>query len=394
MLTIADSILLLMEDEDGTFLPTQSDTVTSILAGAILIDLALADRVDTDHEKLIVLDDTPTGNGLMDAVLAEIVSVAEIFDTPHWIERLSSSQSIPINQLALDSLVQNGIVQRQDRTFLWHFHSRTFPTINFESKDSVKRRIRDVVLSDEIPHPADAAAACLVDACGLLSEVLCESAIKQRRSRMNILRKLDLIGREVIKRIAAIERKAIMAARAHTARLHKRGLVLSAIGGLAALATLLIPRVPIPNQFEPTLYERLWNDAFWQQWTGYLLLGLSLIGFGMIILLKRRLLTRWGNYSGWQFAHIGLGVSCVVVLFAHTGFRLGDNLNAMLMVCYLASLIFGALTGMLTGGLSYLRKWKISLTRKTRLMPVRIHIAVLFPLPMLLIAHILIVYLY
>ncbi len=394
MLTITDSILLLLENEDGIFLPTQSDTVKSVLAGAVLIDLSLADRIDTDLQTLMVLDETPTGNVLMDGILSKIAAHAETSDTQHWIKILSSDKSVTIQELALASLVQSGIVEQKDRKFLWLFHSRTFPTIDFESKENVKLRIRDVVLSDDIPHPADAALACLVDACGLFPEILSDLEIKQCRPRMKILRNLDLIGREVINRIAAIERKIIMAVRAQTARLQKLVLVLSIVGGLAAIATLLLPRVPIPDQFGPTRLELLWNDSLWQQWTGYLLLGLSFVGFLIVVLLKKRLLTRLGNYSKWQLAHVALGFFCVLILFAHTGFRLGANLNTMLMLVYLAALVLGGLTGILIGGASQLRKMGISLTRKMRMMPVRAHIIVLFPLPALLITHILIVYLY
>ncbi len=376
------------------FSPSQNDTIKCVLAGAALLDLSLAGRIDTDLESLIVLDDQPTGSALMDAVLARIAQHPQTTDTQHWIEVLSSAQTLSIPELALRSLEQDGIVARQDQKFLWFSRTRTYPIIDFDAKENVKKRIREVVLSDDVPDPAVAAAACLVEACGLFAEIFNAKEIRARQSRLKNLRQLDLIGREVIRRIAAIERKQILAVRRQTARLRKLVLILSTASALGAAATLLSPRAPIPDRFGPTLWEQLWNNSIWQQWSGYLLLAVSLVGLLIVIGLKNRLLIRIGNYSNWQLTHVGLGLICVFVLFAHTGFRLGDNLNAILMVFFLTSLLLGALTGILIGGTTQLRKFGVKMTRNMRIVPIRTHVIALLPLPALLIVHILIVYLY
>ncbi len=394
MLNITDSILLLLENEDGVFLPTQSDTVKSVLVGAVLIDLSLAGRIDTDLESLIVLSETSTDNALMDEVLKRLARHSKTADTQHWIEALASDQTLSIPELALANLEQNQIIERKERKLLWFLRSRIYPTVDFDSKENVKLRMREVVLSNDVPDPTEAATACLVEACGLFPEIFSESELRQCRSRMQHLRPLDLIGRAVISRIAKIERQQILAARAKTARLQKLVLLLSVVGALAAAVTLLSPRIPIPDQFGPTLLELLWNDSTWQQWSGYILLGISLVGLMIIAALKNRLLNRFWNYSNWQLAHVALGLLCILILFTHTGFRLGDNLNALLMLFYLATLILGALTGIVISGVTQLRKKGVTLTRRMRVIPIRTHIAALLPLPALLVAHILIVYLY
>ena len=43
-----------------------------ILAGAVLMDLAMEYRIDTDPERLVLLDDTPVGDSLLDPTLARI----------------------------------------------------------------------------------------------------------------------------------------------------------------------------------------------------------------------------------------------------------------------------------------------------------------------------------
>ena len=87
-----------------------------------------------------------------------------------------------------------------------------------------------------------------------------------------------------------------------------------------------------------------------------------------------------------------LSLACALALFAHTGFRLGANLNAALMGCYLAVLIFGALTGIATNGAAQLRK--LGVAPRLRAAPTKLHTAALYPLPALVVVHLLIVYLY
>ena len=82
----------------------------------------------------------------------------------------------------------------------------------------------------------------------------------------------------------------------------------------------------------------------------------------------------------------------MLLLFGHTGFRLGANLNAALMGCYVAALISGALAGISIHGASRLRS--MGMTPRLRAVPMRLHVVALFPLPALLVLHILVVYLY
>ena len=63
MLRFAEEILLLLLDENrGDLTPAPSWSLSCALAGAVLMDLALEDRIDTDIEHLILTDSTPLGD--------------------------------------------------------------------------------------------------------------------------------------------------------------------------------------------------------------------------------------------------------------------------------------------------------------------------------------------
>ena len=75
MLRFAEEImLLLLDDQDGSFLPIPEWSMQCALAGAVLMDLALEDRIDTDLDSLILVDKAPTGDPLLDPTLERIAA--------------------------------------------------------------------------------------------------------------------------------------------------------------------------------------------------------------------------------------------------------------------------------------------------------------------------------
>ena len=69
-------------------------------------------------------------------------------------------------------------------------------------------RLRQIVLSDEIPDPRDLVLVCLIDACALMGFVLSEQELEAATPRIEQLRKMDLIGQAVTR--AASETEAII----------------------------------------------------------------------------------------------------------------------------------------------------------------------------------------
>ena len=210
MLTFAEEILLLMLDDDGIFLPTRGGAVEYILAGAVLMDLAFANRIDNDLEHLTCLDATPTGNPILDQALAHIAS-SQPKDPRGWIETLAGQDTTEIRQQALASLIERGILESQDKKFLWVFRARRYPTIDGRVEREARLRIADVLLSDDIPDPRDVAMICLVDASGFLRDIFSTRELERATPRIEQLRKMDLIGHEVGSVIAEIERSVMMA---------------------------------------------------------------------------------------------------------------------------------------------------------------------------------------
>ena len=211
MLTFTEEILLLLlDDKDGSFVPIPKANLGCAIAGAVLMDLAFAYRIDTDPDSLVVTDPTPTGNPMLDQTLAKLAGPQQATDTRTWIRVLSVEDSPAIREQALQSLVARGIVVQREARVMWAFRARRYPTIDGNVEQEVKLRIGDVLLSDDIPDPRDVALIGLVDACDILREIFPDRDMEQCRPRVDQLRKMDLIGRELAQAIADIEHTVMM----------------------------------------------------------------------------------------------------------------------------------------------------------------------------------------
>ena len=204
MLRFAEEIiLLLLNDDDGRFARVPSWSLDYALAGGVLMDLALENRIDTDLENLILVDATPVGDSLLDPTLADI-EAGEKHNARHWVEH-TAGNAHAIHEEALSRLVAQGILERQDDRFLWVFRSRRYPTIRGEAEREVKLRIMGVLFSDEIPHPRDVVIICLADACGIFKGLLSKRELGKASARIEQVRKLDLIGQAMSQAIQDIE---------------------------------------------------------------------------------------------------------------------------------------------------------------------------------------------
>ena len=211
MLSFSEEVMLLMlEDENGRFAHVPELSMRCVLSGAVMMELALQDRIDTDTEKLVVVDPTPTGDDLLDPTLKHIVESEETHDARYWVEFIAR-EADAIRTASLDRLIEKGILRREDDRFLWVFRSRRYPMIDGKLEREAKLRIVGILFSEEIPGPRDIVMISLVDACGLFKHILSEREHKRARDRIRQVRKMDLIGQAVTNAVREIEASLALA---------------------------------------------------------------------------------------------------------------------------------------------------------------------------------------
>ena len=212
MLTFREELAVLLAD-DGRGPPrtVPRANVERAFAAAALMDLAFANRIDTDLTTLAVVDTAATGDPVLDHVLAKVGARAEATDTCSWIETLAAEDAAFIHERTFLRLVERGLLELRQGAFRWAFavrrglpddrkrrSARPFGSRRHrEATREVWQRIGEAVLHEEIPDPHDAALIALVDSCDLFDGVFPGRDIGHVRARVEQLRRMDLIGREL-----------------------------------------------------------------------------------------------------------------------------------------------------------------------------------------------------
>ena len=209
-------VLLLLNEESGYLEQVRGWNLSCVLAGAVLADLAFERRIDTDLESLSLIDPTPTGDALLDPVLAEIAADATTHNAQYWIEKTAVRSDDVLDEV-LERLVANKIL-RHDLGGFWSLtrhvaSSGSYPAADGTARAEVKGRIHRTIVEDLLPHPRDIVIIGLMNACDGFRFLLDPEEYEAAEERIGLLSNMDLLGQALAAAVAeSSARLATMAA--------------------------------------------------------------------------------------------------------------------------------------------------------------------------------------
>ena len=188
--------LLLLDREAGRLRPPGRPAVRYALAGSVLVDLALADRIAAGPARLHSIDPTPLGDDLLDPMLARIDTAANGRDTGAWLEE-TAERAGEILETALRRLAARGIlrVERNGRPFLG---ATRFHVIDHDADRNIRQDLANAMSDGGDPASRDVALVRLVDACGRFEQLVPPRELKRARQRITELRAETLPGHAIV----------------------------------------------------------------------------------------------------------------------------------------------------------------------------------------------------
>lgn len=207
-LSLAEQLsLVAVDDESGKVAPSQLDLG---LAGALLVQLALAGRVDVVEKKLAVTNPEPTGDPLLDGALARIVA-----DKPHGADHWVRNLQKDLRSRVLDGLVERGILEREEWKVLGLFRRTRYPERDAGPETAVRTRLDAAVLHGLEPDEETAALVGLVQAAQLRGAAFPGADRKPTEKRMTEIAEGSWASgavREAVTQVNAATMVAVMAA--------------------------------------------------------------------------------------------------------------------------------------------------------------------------------------
>ena len=192
-------ILMLLNEESGYFYQVPGWDLNCAVIGAVLAELSLESRIDTDMDSLFVLNETETGNSTLDPILKEIASEPAQHNAQYWIERLAHHAESIIDS-TLDRLVRLNVLEYHDGDF-WTVAPNVEQTVLFDDSQEgtglqfVKTRISREIFNNEIPDPRDVIIICLVNTCDVFRFMF--NLDEEAEKRIEFVCNMDLIGRSI-----------------------------------------------------------------------------------------------------------------------------------------------------------------------------------------------------
>ena len=197
-------ILMLLNEETGYFRQIAGWDLNCAIVGAVLAELSLQSRIDTDLESLFVIDDTETGNPVLDGVLKEIAKETASHTAQYWIEHLAV-RADSILDATMDRMVDQDMLDYQDggywtlSTKMWQSESRGDDQES--SLQFVRLRITNAIFfEDEIPHPRDIIIISLLNTCDVLRFIF--QFDEDSEARIEQICRMDLIARAISEAVA------------------------------------------------------------------------------------------------------------------------------------------------------------------------------------------------
>lgn len=204
-LRLVDELLLIAYDDD-----TGRNRATGLelgLAGSLLLELALAERVGIDkRKKVLVLGDQPIGDELADEALARIAG-----DKPRtarsWINTFSRKLSARVR----DRLVAEGVLREEVHKVLGLFPYRYYPMEDGSGETDARTRLERAAGNGIAPDARTAALAGLIRATRLDKRALPGLSHWQARRAIKELADAGWAGDATREAIAATQAAVVAA---------------------------------------------------------------------------------------------------------------------------------------------------------------------------------------
>jgi golgi phosphoprotein 3 len=209
-------LLLALNDTKGT--AASGSTYRYALAGAILAELLLSQRitVEASKKKLVdVVEARPIGDPLIDECLARIAGASRRGSLLTWVTRIAGLKRI--EHRVAEPLCAAGVLRAEVGKVLLIFDRTAYPQVDPEPERMLIDRLRKAIFSDapEV-DPRTVVLVSLTNGAGLLKPVFGGKELKGRKQRIERLTSGDAMGRATKDAIDAATAIAAIAAIACT----------------------------------------------------------------------------------------------------------------------------------------------------------------------------------
>jgi len=203
-------LLLAIDDNKGTMISDQMHLHYG-LAGAILLEMALMEKIRIVENKLQLMASGSTKDPVINQVINLIKKSEKSRKIKYWIVKIGQKGG-KLKKEILKSLIHDGILRKEENRILWIIPYNKYPTVNAKPENYIRKELHEIVLHNKIGGEENLMLLSLVQACNLIKEVFNrKEEYKIAKQKIKELTSESQIGKVVDETIQGVQ-AAIMIA--------------------------------------------------------------------------------------------------------------------------------------------------------------------------------------
>jgi len=165
---LEEYLLIALDDSKGQFV-IDSTHLHYGFAGAVLLELALREKVSISGEYVRVNDSSAVTEVALNKALEYIEEKAKSTRVKDVINGLAK-QANDLKQDVLQRLINKGILKKEEHKILWLIPNNKYPASDMTPENKVRERIKAVMLYGAKSEPRDIMLLSLIDVSDLTRE--------------------------------------------------------------------------------------------------------------------------------------------------------------------------------------------------------------------------------
>lgn len=160
--------LLALRDEDGKRV-VGSEEFNAGLGGGLLAELAIAERVAIEDDRVVVRSRESFGEPLLDETVARIAGEGSPRKASWWVRKLGSKE---VRERVLGQLVERGALREETSKALGLFSVNRFPAADGAIEERVRTEVAGALEGHAEPDARISTLVGLCDATGVLKKAI------------------------------------------------------------------------------------------------------------------------------------------------------------------------------------------------------------------------------
>lgn len=191
-------MLLALCDRSGTI---NSGWYSHAIAGAVLAELLLLERLEVDDDKIFVLDPDETGDPVLDECLRWITDASSAKSIQHWVGKITGMNGL--KHRSVEGLCDRGILKADKDKVMLFFDRRIYPEIDPQPERDLVDRMAAAIESEAPLDPRTAVTIAIAQQTGLMKSVFTSAELKRYKARIEDICEGNDVGDAAKKAIEA-----------------------------------------------------------------------------------------------------------------------------------------------------------------------------------------------